>query len=44
MCPGVISRRLSPRLFRIEDQSEVASMSCTFPFRSGAFRFVRTQT
>jgi hypothetical protein len=39
-----ISRRLSPRLFRIGVQKEVASMSWTVPLRAGALRFVTTHT
>ena len=38
-----ISRRLSPRLFRIGTQNEVASMSCTFFRRAAALRLVTTQ-
>ena len=41
---GGISRRLSPRLRRIDDQNMVASTSCTVPLRSGALRLVRSHT
>ena len=43
-CSWGISRRLSPRLRRMETRCDVASINCTKPFRCGVLRFVSSQT